>query len=137
MRRGAAAFLIVAAVALGGCGGSNPREVDAKVTEPKGCVVRVFFASRMVSGRAAMRHEVHAVRDRIASSSKVRTFAFVSKELALKRMAKLHPVIARGLKANPLPEAYEIVPRSASDADELVADLSRMRGVEHVSSKGC
>jgi cell division protein FtsX len=135
--RGAAAFLIVAAVALSGCGGSNPREVHATLTEPNGCVVRVFFDSRAMSGRAATRNEIRAVRDRIDSSSKVRTYAFVSKELALKRMAKRHPVIARGLKTNPLPEAYEIVPSSADNADELVAELSRAGGVEHVSSKGC
>ena len=45
----------------------------------------------MVTGRVATRDEIGAVRQRIASSSKVKTFAFVSTKLALERMAKRYP----------------------------------------------
>ena len=89
---------VVAAVASTGCGASKPREVRATQAEPSGCVIRVYFASRMVTGRAATRDEVRAVRERIASSSKVRTYAFVSKELGLERMAKKQPGLTQDLR---------------------------------------
>lgn len=130
MRRTATAALV--AVALAGCGGSKPREVRATLASPRGCLVQVFFASRMVTGRAATQDEIGAVRDRIASSSKVKTFAFVSRQLGLKRMAKSYPGLTRGLHANPLPETFEIVPRSGDDARALAGELGSERGVEHV-----
>ena len=130
MRRTATAALV--AVALAGCGGSKPREVRATLASPRGCVVQVFFASRMVTGRAATQNEIRAVRDRIASSSKVKTFAFVSRQLGLKRMARAHPELTQGLHANPLPETFEIVPRSGGDARALAGELGSERGVEHV-----
>ena len=133
MRRAAAAG-VVAAVALAGCGGSNPREIRATLASPRGCVVHVFFASRMVTGRTATRNEVRAVGDRIASSSKVKTFAFVSRELGFKRMARHHPELTQGLHANPLPETFEIVPWSATDAKQLETELRGVDGVEHVSA---
>jgi cell division protein FtsX len=74
------------------------------------------------------------VREKLAASSQIRTFAFVSKRLALRRMAKRHPELMHGISSNPLPAAYEIVPRSDSDAKELAAELRRARGVEHVSA---
>ena len=129
-RRAAAAGL--AAVALCGCGASKPREVRATLDEPHGCVVQVFFASRMVTGRAATRDEIRAVRAQIASSSKVRTYAFVSKELGLRRMAKRQPGLTQGLHGNPLPASFEIVPRSGDDARALASELRSGRGVEHV-----
>jgi cell division protein FtsX len=130
LRRGAAAG-VLAAVALTGCGGSKPREVKATLAQPHGCVVQVFFASRMVTGRAATRDEIRAVRDRIASSAKVKTFAFVSKELGLERMARKQPALTQGLHGNPLPEGFEIVPRSGG-ARALAAEVGSERGVEHV-----
>ena len=134
----AATVGLVAAVALSGCGRSKPREVHATLAEPKGCVVQVFFASRMVTGRAATRDEIRAVRARIASSTKVRTYAFVSKELALRRMARKLPDLTRGLHSNPLPDSFEVVPRSADDARSVVAELRLERGVEHVTaSRAC
>ena len=131
MRRFAAVG-VVAAVASTGCGASKPREVRATQAEPSGCVVRVYFASRMVTGRAATRDEVRAVRERIASSSKVRTYAFVSKELALKHMAKKYPAMTQSLHGNPLPDSFRIVPRSSDDAHGLASELGSERGVEHV-----
>jgi cell division protein FtsX len=131
LRRAATAGAI-AAVALTGCGGSKPREVAAAVAPPRGCFVQVFFASRMVTGRMATRGEIRAVRDRIASNATVKTYAFVSRGLALRRMARKYPAIAGNLRTNPLPDAFEVVPRSAKDAPEVAADLRDLRGVEHV-----
>ena len=64
----------------------------------------------------------------------IKTFAFVSKRLALRRMAKRHPGFVQGIPSNPLPPAYEVVPRSVQDARTLAAELRRARGVEHVSA---
>ncbi len=79
----------------------------------------------------ATRDEVRGVRERIASNSKVKTYAFVSKGLALSRMAKKYPAIAGNLRTNPLPDSFEVVPRSAEDARGVAADLRDARGVEH------
>ena len=137
MRRAAAACLLAAVVA--GCGvQKRAREVPARLIAPRECHVSVYFATRMVTGREATRTEIAAVRGRLASSPKIKTFAFVSKRLALRRMAKRHPAFVQGIPSNPLPSAYEIVPRSAKDARALAAELRRARGIEHVSAaKSC
>jgi cell division protein FtsX len=135
-RCAAAAGLV--AVVLCGCGASKPREVPATLVAPRSCFVQVFFASRMVTGRMATQDEIRAVRERIASSSKVKTFAFVSRVLAFRRMAKRYPRIAGRLQSNPLPDAYQVVPRSAKDARAVAAELRGVRGVEHVGvAKAC
>jgi cell division protein FtsX len=133
MRRTAAACLLAAVVA--GCGGQKrAREVPARLAAPRECHVTVFFATRMVTGREATRPEIAAVRGRLAASSKISTYAFVSKRLALRRMAKRHPELAHGIPRNPLPAAYEIVPRSVADAKELTGELRHTKGVEHVNA---
>ena len=133
MRQAAAAGLL--AVVAAGCGGSaHPREVRATLASPQSCHVNVFFATRMVTGREATRGEIASVRTRLAANTKVKTFAFVSETLAFRRMAKEHPEFTQGAPANPLPASYEIVPKSADDAEALKAELRGARGVEHVSS---
>ncbi len=133
MRCAAAAFLLAAVVA--GCGAQKrAREVPARLIAPRECHVSVFFATRMVTGREATRAEIAALRGRLSSSSKIETFAFVSKRLALRRMAKRHPAFVHGIPSNPLPAGYEVVPRSAKDARALAAELRRAEGVEHVSA---
>jgi cell division protein FtsX len=112
--------------------------VPARLAAPGECYVSVFFATQMVTGREAPRSEIAAVRGRLAASPRVKTFAFVSKQLALRRMAKRHPDLVQGMPTNPLPAAYEIVPRSGGDAKTLADELRRANGVEHVSAaKSC
>jgi cell division protein FtsX len=137
MRRAAAVGLLAAVVA--GCGGHRrAREVPAALAAPRECHVDVFFATRMVSGREATGAEIAAMRRKLAASSRVRTFAFVSKRLALRRMAKRHPELVQGMPNNPLPAAYEIVPWAAKDAKQLEAELRGGHGIEHVSAaKAC
>ena len=138
MSRGGAAVL-AAAVLASGCGDSaRPREVKARLASPPGCVVKVFFASRVVSGREATRAQIAAVRRRLAASSKVRTYAYVSKHLGFRRLKRRHPEIVFGVTAAVLPVVYEIVPRSAKDARPLAADLRHAHGVDEVrASRAC
>jgi hypothetical protein len=132
MRRLAATVLVAAVVS--GCGGhERARRVEARLAPPEGCRVGIFFASIFRSGRGATGAEIAAVRERLASSSKVRTYAFVSKQLALHRMSVRQPGLVQGLPANPLPPSYEVVPRSRDDAGALAAEFRRLPGVEHVS----
>jgi cell division protein FtsX len=112
--------------------------VRARLAAPPGCHVDVFFSTPIVSGRAATLADIARVRQKLASSSDVRTFAFVSKRLALRRETKRHPVLVQGLHGNPLPASYEIVPRSSARVASLEAQLRASRGVEHVSAtKAC
>ena len=78
-------------------------------------MVRVIFASRMVSGREATRAEVREVRRHLETSSRVRSFAFVPK---------------RGRQ----PAGYEVLPRSGEDSQALVAELRSQRGVDEVTA---
>jgi cell division protein FtsX len=135
MRRAAAAACLLAAVVTGGCGGQKrAREVPARLAAPRSCHVTVFFTTRMVTGREATRSEIASLREKLASSSRIKSYAFVSKRLALRRMSKRHPELMHGIVSNPLPAAYEIVPRSVGEAKKLAAELRRARGVEHVSA---
>jgi cell division protein FtsX len=132
MRRAAAACVLAAFVA--GCGShERAREIPARLAPPHGCHVTVFFATRLVRGREATRHEIAAVRKTLAASSRIKTFSFVSKRLAFRRMARLEPDLVQGAPGNPLPAAYEIVPRAERDARPLIAELRHAKGVEHVS----
>jgi cell division protein FtsX len=137
MRR--AAGVLLATVVVAGCGGQKrAREVPARLAAPPGCHVSIFFATRMVTGRQATPAEIAAVRARLASSSRIKTFAFVSRRLALRRVAKRFPALVQGAPGNPLPPAYEVVLRSDEDTKRLVAEFRRARGVEHVSAaKAC
>ena len=132
MRRAAAACLLAGVAA--GCGGhARAREVRALLEPPDGCRVTVFFKTELAGGREPTRGEIGAVRQTLATSSRIKTFAFVSKRLAFRRMAKLEPGLVQGAPGNPLPAAYEIVPRSARDARPLIAELRHARGVQRVS----
>jgi cell division protein FtsX len=129
------AAVVAAALLCAGCGGRpHAREVDAKLASPRGCVVHVFFAASLMSGRRGTQREVRSVRSLLVASSRVRTFAFVSKRLALRRMRLRHPELFSGLPGNPLPPSYEIVPRSRDDAAGIEDELRNARGVEHVSA---
>jgi cell division transport system permease protein len=49
------------------------------------------------------------------NSGEVRSFSFVSKEEALKRMEKEHPDMTAALTSNPFPDGYEVTPTHAED----------------------
>jgi cell division protein FtsX len=129
-----AAVAFSATLLVAGCGGrSSAREVAAGRETPSGCFVQVFFRTTIRSGREATRAEIGHVRELIAADGDVETFAFVSKRLALRRMAARHPELLPTPPANPLPPSFEVVPKASKDAASFAKTFRGTAGVEHVS----
>ena len=60
-------------------------------------------------------------------SQKAGGIIYVSKEQALKEMARRYPEMVRGLSSNPLPASLRVTPDKAEDVDKLYASLTSPR----------
>jgi cell division transport system permease protein len=90
--------------------------------------VKVFFVDEVTP------KQVNAVRIHLETDDRVRTFQFVSKSEALKRMQKRYPQLTANLPSNPLPASYEVTPQKAEEVKALAADIRQQKfaGVERV-----
>ncbi len=90
--------------------------------------VKVFFVDEVTP------KQVNAVRIHLEKDDRVRTFQFVSKSEALKRMQKRYPQLTANLPSNPLPASYEVTPQKAEEVKALAADIRQQKfaGVERV-----
>jgi cell division transport system permease protein len=83
-------------------------------------VVKVDFKT----GKAqATRQEENAVARRLESNAQIKTWVFVPKEVAFKRMQKRYPELTRDVPWNPLPDSFEITPVRAEYIHEIAEDL--------------
>ena len=90
--------------------------------------VRVFFE------QDATPNQINGVGDRLGSLAQVSGVTFVSREDALARMERDFPELVANLASNPLPDAWEVKPRSASDVELIAGSLEPLPpGVESVS----
>src|SRR5262249_42542606 len=71
----------------------------------KELIVKIYFTDT-VTGK-----QVDAVRKRLASDQRVKSFRFVSKEQALAIMRKKYPDLVKNLAYNPLPASEEVTPK--------------------------
>jgi hypothetical protein len=126
----------VAVLLLAGCGGSSatettettprPKLVRATLVEPKGCYVSVFVADE------ATKRQIGRVQTILLGNPLVREVAFVSKKLALRRLAQTEPEFVRDLgDHNPLPARFEVVPVSRTAVFSIIAVFAG-RGIEGV-----
>ena len=81
--------------------------------------------------------EVNAVRVYLADqqiAGKVKTYRFVSKDEALRRMRKTNPALVDSLSSNPLPASYEVTPAHAEDVKAVAAGIraQHFSGVDEV-----
>ncbi len=71
----------------------------------------------------ATRQQETAVARSLSSNSQVKSWKFVSKEIALERMKKLYPELTKDLPYNPLPDSIEITPTKAEFIDDVAQSL--------------
>jgi cell division transport system permease protein len=86
-------------------------------------LVRVDFKTSTNKGGQATRAEENAVAHRISINPLVSRVVFVSKETALSEMKKSEPQLANALPFNPLPDSFEVTPKSADDIQKLYSSL--------------
>ncbi len=101
----------------------------------KGIVVHLYFCAAETCERSATSSNKNATLSRIVQIKQqglIKTYNYVSKEEAWKKMRKTNPDIAQGLITNPLPDSYEITPKRGEDASKIVALLesSKLHGVQ-------
>jgi cell division protein FtsX len=135
---------------LAGCGGggsassgttSTATEVDppharlAKATlkQPAGCFLTVFLSESHTTQQ--QRH----VELLLLGNKLIREISFVSKDLALRRLARTQPQIAKGMHVNPFPDSYEVLPGSRNAVFSIMTDFAAgVDGVTNVKpSRGC
>ena len=84
----------------------------------KELVVKVFF------NREAPANSVEAMRVKLDSDSRIKTFEFVSAAEGLKKMRKELPdLFGSELPYNPLGHAYTVIPKRAEDTEAIAASL--------------
>ena len=71
----------------------------------------------------ATRQQENAVARSLSSNSHVKSWKFVSKEVALERMKKLYPELTKDLPYNPLPDSIEVTPTKAEFIDDVAQSL--------------
>jgi cell division protein FtsX len=127
---GLSLFAVIPAAA----GTAPSKEIRATINSPKGCHVVIFLGP----GEDAPATQIRSVRTRLQDNPRVRTFAFVSRKLALKRMAKEFPKVAKNLPFNPLPDSFEVIPRKRGDVERIKRDFAPgTPGVDHVLARYC
>ena len=89
--------------------------------------VRVFFELD------ATDNQINDVGNRLGSLPQASEVTFVSREDALARMEEDFPELVANLSSNPLPDAWEVKPRSADDVELIAGTLDPLPpGVESV-----
>lgn len=90
--------------------------------------VRVFFE------QDATPNQINEVGDRLGSLPQASEVTFVPRDEALLRMERDFPELVANLSQNPLPDAFEVKPRSADDVELIAGTLEPLPpGVESVS----
>jgi cell division transport system permease protein len=108
-------FLLGLLIALGTWVVSWSHHVKKEVT------VNVYFCVDVTCSKEATGAQINAVAARLHANPLVKSYKFVSRAEALKRMEKRSPDILRagGLTSNPFPPSEEVVPKKAEYADAI------------------
>jgi hypothetical protein len=136
-RVGVVAVVAAALLSATSCGGDSssgdstestePKLVQATLAEPEGCFLTVYMADE------ATRPQVGQVETLLLSNPRILEVAYVSKRLALRRLAQTRPEFVRQLTRNPLPARFEVVPGTRSDVFAIITEFARgVRGVTNV-----
>jgi cell division transport system permease protein len=82
-------------------------------------IVKVDFKTKP----QATRQQENGVVKMLAANSQVKSWKFISKEVALERMKKRYPELTRDLPYNPLPDSLEVTPTKAEYIDDIAKSL--------------
>ncbi len=88
--------------------------------------VKVDFNTSRAAGGAgqATAAEEAAVHNALLRNPLVKSIVFISREQALVEMKRSDPALANSIPYNPLPDEFQVVPRSADDIQKLYASLT-------------
>jgi cell division transport system permease protein len=73
-------------------------------------VVKVFFCTPDTCEQEATTSQINAVRAKLDSDSRIKSYEFVAKNEALEIMRKQQPEMVKGLISNPLPNSFTVTP---------------------------
>jgi cell division transport system permease protein len=82
-------------------------------------VVKVFFCTQDTCEREATSSQINAVRAKLDSDPRVKSYQFVSKQEALKIMEKEQPAMVDSLISNPLPNSFTVTPVKGEYTKEI------------------
>jgi len=90
--------------------------------------IEIYFADNVTP------KQVNIVGQHLAVDQRIKSYMFVSKTEALKRMEKKYPLLTKDLPSNPLPASFEVTPHNAENVSAIAADLRGQHfvGVERV-----
>jgi cell division transport system permease protein len=99
----------------------------------KQLLVKVYFCTELRCDQEAKPDQINRVRDQLLAIPEVKTLRFISKADALKIEQKQHPQITQNLPNNPLPNEYEVIPKSGDQVDAIASRLNPLPdGVEKI-----
>jgi cell division transport system permease protein len=73
-------------------------------------VVKVFFCTRDTCEQEATTSQINAVRAKLDTDSRIKSYRFIPKAEALLIMKKQQPEMVEGLISNPLPNSFTVTP---------------------------
>jgi cell division transport system permease protein len=122
-------FLLGLLIALGTWVVSWSQHVKKEVT------VNVYFCVDITCAHEATAAQINAVAARLDGNPLVKSYKFVSREEALKRMKQRSPDLFKiGLTSNPLPASEEVEPKKAEYAEAIYKEFPpHTAGVEKAS----
>jgi cell division transport system permease protein len=96
----------------------------------KELLVRVIFDEN------ATHKEITAVGVKLQADPRVKPggITFISKEQALRKMERSYPQLTENLPSNPLPDAFEVIPKKGEDTEPIAVSLQKAKlpGVEDI-----
>ena len=96
----------------------------------KELLVRVIFDEN------ATHKQIMAVGDRLQADPRVKPggLTFISKAQALRKMERSYPQLTENLPSNPLPDAFEVIPKKGEDTEAIAVSLqtAKLSGVEEI-----
>jgi cell division transport system permease protein len=96
-------------------------------------VVNVYFCTGLTCAEEASPQQINQLGVQLGQNPLVESYRFISKEDALADMQQRFPELTEGLARNPLPAAYEVIPKRAEDVSAIAASLEPPpAGVESV-----
>jgi len=120
-------LLVLAACGGGSAGSSTTTDAAAKLvtpglTPPKGCFLTVFLLED-VTGKQRLR-----LQRQLLANPLITEVSYVPRGLELRRFAKRHPLIARGMLFNPFSDRFEVVLRTHDAMFPVIAAFAKHGG---------
>lgn len=104
----------------------------------KEIVVHVYFCAAETCPKPASAGDKAAAQARIneiKAGGLIKKSEYISKEEAWVKMQRDNPDLTQGLRTNPLPDAYNIVPTRGEDVNKIASQLAtpKLHGVQKIS----